>query len=482
MARRPALLALAAWWAATAVPAQPPAPAPLLPSPGAPPAAAPSPAPAGLVVEQPTARFGEAYVGTELVHTFVVRNDGSRPVRILEVQPQPPGATLPGPIAPGARADVVVRQPTQDRLGMASFRFTLKADDGLPDRRLSLSGFLQSAYDPDRAVLMGEVAPSGSAELSLGSREVDRLDVAEVTGAPPFLAVDTSTRAPDGTVRVRVTVAADAPLGVHAGTFQLRTNVPHQPTVGVAYQLRVFEDVAPGDLPVDLGLLPEGEPFEKQTLLRSRSGRAFEVKAVEGAAPGLTVEALPCAPPSPSCRALVFKGKGPGATSGRFAGSVRVVLSEGRELALAYAGLPVAAGTVVRDLGKVGTEKASSPGAEAKASPTPAPPPTPPPVPPPVQGKPGERRARLTWEASQEDQAYGFLIYRSDRREGPFRRVNPQVVPVQTGPKPHRYVYEDQDVEPGRSYFYYLESLSKAGQKSRLSGVVTKVIPPAPAP
>jgi hypothetical protein len=59
--------------------------------------------------------------------------------------------------------------------------------------------------------------------------------------------------------------------------------------------------------------------------------------------------------------------------------------------------------------------------------------------------------------------------------------VNAQVIPVATeGPSPHRYVYEDVDVEAGRSYFYYLESVSKGGAKTRLSAVVTKVIPPAP--
>jgi hypothetical protein len=101
-------------------------------------------------------------------------------------------------------------------------------------------------------------------------------------------------------------------------------------------------------------------------------------------------------------------------------------------------------------------------------------------VPPPVTGRPGERLARLTWDAGQEDQAYGFLIYRAERPDGPFRRVNKDIVRVSDAPPPHRYTYEDREVQPGRSYYYYLESVSKGGLKARLSGVVTKVIPPAP--
>ena len=97
-----------------------------------------------------------------------------------------------------------------------------------------------------------------------------------------------------------------------------------------------------------------------------------------------------------------------------------------------------------------------------------------------MTGRPGERRARLVWNATQEDQTYGYLVYRAERREGPFLRANAQVVPVGTGPAPGAYAYEDATVEPGRSYFYYLESVSKGGTKTRLSGVVTKIIPPAP--
>jgi hypothetical protein len=384
---------------------------------------------------------------------------------------------LPGPIPPGGRASVTVRQPTEGRLGVATYRFLLKADDGLPERRLSLSGFLQSAYDPDQPVLEGDLAPGGVARVAVASREVDALEVQGIDDAPPFLAMDAAERAPDGTLTLKATVAASAPLGLFTGTLHVRTNVPVQPRLPVIYRLRVFEDVAPLDVPVDLGILRRGQPFEKRAVLKSRAGRAFEVKSVTGAGDGFTVESAPCAEAAPSCRALVFKGVGP-AAGGRVTGAVRVALGEGRELSLPYSGLTIGADAVVRDLGAVGD---APPG----LAPSPAPalritPPTPPPVPPPVQGRPGERRARLVWEASQEDQAYGFVVYRADRREGPFRRLNDAIVPVQSGPPPHEYAFEDRTVEDGRTYYYYLESISRSGQKSRLSGVVTKVIPKAP--
>lgn len=466
-------VALGCVWVATAVSAQPPMTSP------APAAAVPSLAPSlapGLVVEEPSGRFGEAYAGSEVAHTFAVRNDGARPVRIIEINPNTDPTRvdpLPGPIPPGGRAELTIRQGTMGRLGLITYRFLLKTDDGLPDRRLALSGFVQSAYDPDQPILMGEAGPTEVVELAIGSRETSRLEVLEVKGAPAFLEIDTRGRGADGAVPLRAKVRPEAPLGQHTGTLLLRTNVPQQPAVAVPYRVTVFEDVAPEEVPIDLGAIGQGRPFEKKTRLRSRSGRPFEVTSVDGVGPGVTVEAVPCPDPGPSCRALLLKGVGP-APGGRLAGVVRVKLSEGRELTVPYSGLLFGSETVVRDLGMVGEPgPAPSPALQFK-------PPTPPPVPPPVVGRPGERMARLTWDAGQEEQAYGFLIYRSDRREGPFRRVNARIIPVSEGPPPHRYTYEDRDVEAGRSYFYYLESVSKGGVKARLSGVVTKVIPPAP--
>jgi hypothetical protein len=466
MRRSPATVAVGALWAA-AVSAQTPT------------ASAPTPAP-GLVVEEPAARFGEAYAGSEIVHAFAVRNDGPRPVRIVAVEPNAAPTRvdpLPGPIPPGARAEVTVRQGTLGRLGVATWRFVLKADDGRPDRRLALSGFLQSAFDPDQPILQGEARPGGVIELPVASREVERLDVLEVKDAPPFVRVDATARRADGAVLLRATLAADAPLGLHTGTLLVRTSVPQQPTVSVPYRLSVFEDVAPEDVPVDLGTVRQGQAFEKKTRLRSRSGKPFEVTGVEGAPAGVTVESAPCPDAAPSCRALVFKGA-VASPAGRLAGAVRVTLDQGRDVVVPYSGLLVGADTIVRDLGKLGDP--ARPPEAGRTAPLPYKQPTPPPVPPPVLGRPGERLARLTWDAGQEEQAYGFLIYRADRPEGPFRRVNSRIVPVSEGPPPHRYTYEDRDVEAGRSYYYYLESIGKGGLKARLSGVVTKVIPPAP--
>lgn len=415
----------------------------------------------------------ETYQGAEIVQVFVLRNRGARPFRVRAITPSTPDGSVESvpteAIPPGGHAEVTVRQGTAGRLGFGSFRYLLTADDGLPERRLVLSAFVQTAFEPERPLLTGDAAPGGVVEMTLTSRLVERFSVSDISGAPGFLVV-AALPGPDGSVVLRATVARDAPSGLQKGQLRLRTSVPAQPEVVVPYELKVFDDVVPDVPSVDLGTVRQGQPFEKSLRVRSRSGRPLALSAVEGAGPGVAVSMAECAEPAPSCRLLVFKGTG-GEPGAPLSGSVRVSLGEGRPITIPYSGLVFRADANVRDLGSLDA---------AAAAGSPAPVPTPPPVPPPVTGKPGERRARLVWDASQEDQTFGYLVYRADRREGPFLRLNARVVPVGRGPAPRHYTYEDDTVTPGRSYYYYLESVSNAGIKARLSGVVTKIIPPAP--
>jgi len=87
-------------------------------------------------------------------------------------------------------------------------------------------------------------------------------------------------------------------------------------------------------------------------------------------------------------------------------------------------------------------------------------------------------RVVLRWTATGEDDIYGYLVYRADHREGPFRRMNREIVHARPqGPDATSdYSFVDLEVEPGRTYFYYLDTVSLGGHKRRLSGVISKVV------
>jgi len=84
----------------------------------------------------------------------------------------------------------------------------------------------------------------------------------------------------------------------------------------------------------------------------------------------------------------------------------------------------------------------------------------------------------LSWEARNEDGVYGYLIYRAAAREGPYLRLNEEIVHVAVAGNAgtHRYTYVDTDVQPGRTYFYYLDIVGVDGRKRRFSGVMSKVV------
>src|SRR4029079_7208353 len=146
-----------------------------------------------------------------------LRNREARPVRITAspISPRARVTAHPDVLPAGGDGYVEVEQPTEGSLGLASFRFALRADDG-PERKLALTGFIQSAYDPDQPTLdLGDASPGGSAGLELFSREVDRLQVLGMEDGPAFLSVDTKGRAgpAGGSGRRALALGPEAALG-----------------------------------------------------------------------------------------------------------------------------------------------------------------------------------------------------------------------------------------------------------------------------
>jgi hypothetical protein len=91
----------------------------------------------------------------------------------------------------------------------------------------------------------------------------------------------------------------------------------------------------------------------------------------------------------------------------------------------------------------------------------------------------------LKWSTASEVDNYGFFVHRGDSQDGPFTPRNEKIIPG-AGNKdtPSRYVWEDHDVERGKTYYYYLESVSIQGVKEKFSPVTSKTCcePPAEPP
>ena len=87
----------------------------------------------------------------------------------------------------------------------------------------------------------------------------------------------------------------------------------------------------------------------------------------------------------------------------------------------------------------------------------------------------------LRWKARETAAAYGYLIYRSDTPEGPFRRINARIIPKRSDAAGNAdavidYDYVDHDVREGGTYYYRIDGINQAGVKKQLSPVLRKTV------
>jgi hypothetical protein len=77
-------------------------------------------------------------------------------------------------------------------------------------------------------------------------------------------------------------------------------------------------------------------------------------------------------------------------------------------------------------------------------------------------------QASLSWKTASEIHTAGFNIYRSVRIEGPYTRINTQLIPASndllTG---GTYQYFDTDIQTNQTYYYQLEDVEFNGTSVR---------------
>ena len=79
----------------------------------------------------------------------------------------------------------------------------------------------------------------------------------------------------------------------------------------------------------------------------------------------------------------------------------------------------------------------------------------------------------VEWSTASELNTAGFNVLRSDSSDGPFTRLNPEVIPASPDPLVGgSYVYTDTNVTPGQTYYYQLEEVESGGGTSPQGTVV----------
>lgn len=79
---------------------------------------------------------------------------------------------------------------------------------------------------------------------------------------------------------------------------------------------------------------------------------------------------------------------------------------------------------------------------------------------------------RIKWRTAREFRNFGYDVYRSKSKEGPFAKITEQIILGHgTTDTVHSYQFEDHQVKPCVTYYYYIESISEDGERRRYSSV-----------
>jgi hypothetical protein len=74
----------------------------------------------------------------------------------------------------------------------------------------------------------------------------------------------------------------------------------------------------------------------------------------------------------------------------------------------------------------------------------------------------------VEWTTASEVNTAGFNLYRADRSDGSYERVNSDLIPSATDPMiGSQYAYTDTHVISGQMYYYQLEDVEYSGTTTR---------------
>ncbi len=85
-------------------------------------------------------------------------------------------------------------------------------------------------------------------------------------------------------------------------------------------------------------------------------------------------------------------------------------------------------------------------------------------------GSEHEYKNTLKWSTASEVDNFGYDIYRSTREDGPFTRVTENMIEgAGTTDLISQYQFTDRNIDPHKTYYYYIESISVDGKRRRFS-------------
>lgn len=275
------------------------------------PVSAASPPRAKLVLPEATKDFGAVVTGTELAHSFVLRNEGDAPLEIREIRPGMGPISIPhfdATIPPGAAGRLDVTIDALRLAGAGTAKLELLTND--PDQATATLGLAWNVQPvvvakPDRARWeYVQKETTGTLHHLIWAKDGQPFTVLEVetpdphlqTSFRPLTAEERDTSLAGSQWRVELTLDSNAPVGPIRGIVVVRTDHPKQRRMPIAVsgfvRPRYILEPQLGRTS-RLGILNLAAPTTLTFKLRNFATAPVEVTKVETTLPGVTAKAAP---------------------------------------------------------------------------------------------------------------------------------------------------------------------------------------------
>ena len=437
-----------------------------------------------LHIEPKHASFDAATASSTVRQTYTVTNTGAKTVRIRDwkaIAGHGHLKNLPETLAPGEKATFELELALPSGLGQVLHRFALFTDEADVERyRFTLGGFVYSLLSPAPAIAdLGtqRFESTQTHSLEFEAREEQPLVLGRIISAPDWLDVSIENRTLHSRLRKGTT------LGIHVGAIRVATNLPGQPFVDVGAKAIVSGDLRPSVYGLGMRPVHVNERAEASIEL-TYSGKADVSKLAIQAPDGWDMARGKCTETktaSPCVRVALSKLM---TTSGRGNETIRFELPGEPALVIPFGTVALGAEQTMRELvldenGEAPPQKFDIGSELAKRAAVPA---------TPAASDPGKKIShaegkgpvRLKWRAANDGKVFGYMVYRAMDRAGPFHRVSPSPVRTRHGegaPAPRaEYAFVDESVQPGQTYYYYIDAIASNGAQSRFSPVMSKKV------
>ncbi|MCQ4167164.1 DUF1573 domain-containing protein [Tahibacter harae] len=432
--------------------------------------------------------LGEIGTSRDVLVPVKLTNSSDKAVSIREIKPifsLDRAVKFPATLAPGETATVDLDMDLSDGSGVFRRRLAVYLDlDSKPDMELVVSGYawspLTNLPGPLELGPIDLLEPLKTVRWEIPDMSESPLKIVGVPMKPDFL--DTRIT-PDGRA-LDITPNASIPLSAIAERLVVRLGNVDGSTSDVSIRVSgtAFGRVAPNSDVVVLGLFESNKPQRSRVILTDRKNQRVKIGKVEHSAGIAKTSVSECMKKDKACKQLDFE-LALSSKTGNVNEDITVhVDGLDKPVIVRVTGLRAAPGTKVIDFNKAVKEaeekREAGGGTSAVAANKPlfaqlrqsAQPPSV------LEAEPGTGPL-LKWQVEEEQQSYGYAVFRADAETGPFLRVShPIIKRISAESQGANYAWRDKSAKAGQTYWYYVTTIYMDGRRERLSPILKKTV------